>query len=143
LEVLQKYSEILTSPLEIPITGIDSEKSWLMSQLKFEKKFGQSPVFIASTLMEDGGIPKGATSASLVKEAIHVISCGYEDKTEWGKEVWYISWLFSWSLLYHMCVTVLNYTCLSGWMDIWFCYRRYINRFQDALSRLAVRVLHA
>lgn len=74
-------------PLEIPITGIDSEKSWLMSQLKFEKKFGQSAVFIASTLMEDGGILKGATSASLLKEAIHVISCGYEDKTEWGKEV--------------------------------------------------------
>jgi cellulose synthase A len=37
--------------------------------------------------MEDGGVPKGASSASLLKEAIHVISCGYEDKTEWGKEV--------------------------------------------------------
>ena len=58
-----------------------------MPQTKFEKKFGQSPVFIASTLMEDGGVPKGASSASLLKEAIHVISCGYEDKTEWGKEV--------------------------------------------------------
>lgn len=58
-----------------------------MSRVKFEKKFGQSPVFIATTLMEEGGIPKGATTASLLKEAIHVISCGYEDKTEWGKEV--------------------------------------------------------
>lgn len=58
-----------------------------MSQLKFEKKFGQSAVFIASTLMEDGGILKAASSASLLKEAIHVIGCGYEDKTEWGKEV--------------------------------------------------------
>ena len=58
-----------------------------MPQIKFEKKFGQSPVFIASTLLEDGGVPTGATSASLLKEAIHVISCGYEDKTEWGKEV--------------------------------------------------------
>jgi len=58
-----------------------------MPQIKFEKKFGQSSVFIASTLMEDGGVPKGASSASLLKEAIHVISCGYEDKTEWGKEV--------------------------------------------------------
>ncbi|WVY97562.1 hypothetical protein V8G54_029713 [Vigna mungo] len=76
--------------IEEGIEGIDSEKSWLMSQLKFEKKFGQSPVFIASTLMEDGGIPKGATSASLLKEAIHVISCGYEDKTEWGEEVGWI-----------------------------------------------------
>ena len=59
----------------------------LMSQTKFEKKFGQSNVFIASALLEDGGVPKGASSASLLKEAIHVISCGYEDKTDWGKEV--------------------------------------------------------
>ena len=58
-----------------------------MPQIKFEKKFGQSPVFIASTLLEDGGVPPGATPSSLLKEAIHVISCGYEDKTEWGKEV--------------------------------------------------------
>lgn len=68
------------------VTGVDNEKA-LMSQIKFEKKFGQSPVFIASTLMEEGGVPRGASSASLLKEAIHVISCGYEDKTEWGKEV--------------------------------------------------------
>lgn len=58
-----------------------------MPRIKFEKKFGQSNVFIASTLIEDGGVPKGLSSTSLLKEAIHVISCGYEDKTEWGKEV--------------------------------------------------------
>lgn len=52
-----------------------------------EKKFGQSPVFVASTLLEDGGSLKSTSPASLLKEAIHVISCGYEDKTEWGKEV--------------------------------------------------------
>jgi len=77
-------------PPETLITGIDNEKSLLMSQQKFEKKYGQSSVFIASTLMEDGGIPKAASSATLLKEAIHVISCGYEDKTEWGKEVCYL-----------------------------------------------------
>ncbi|XP_057994661.1 cellulose synthase A catalytic subunit 2 [UDP-forming] isoform X2 [Hevea brasiliensis] len=76
--------------IEESIEGIDNDKSESMSQKKFEKKFGQSPVFIASTLMEDGGLPKEATSASLLKEAIHVISCGYEDKTEWGKEVGWI-----------------------------------------------------
>ncbi|XP_062160285.1 cellulose synthase A catalytic subunit 2 [UDP-forming]-like isoform X2 [Alnus glutinosa] len=76
--------------IEEGIEGIDNEKSSLMPQIKFEKKFGQSPVFMASTLMEDGGVPKGASSASLLKEAIHVISCGYEDKTEWGKEVGWI-----------------------------------------------------
>lgn len=52
-----------------------------------QKKFGQSPVFVASTLLEDGGTLKSASPASLLKEAIHVISCGYEDKTDWGKEV--------------------------------------------------------
>ncbi|GKV36146.1 hypothetical protein SLEP1_g44307 [Rubroshorea leprosula] len=76
--------------IEEGIEGIDNEKSSLMPQIKFEKKFGQSPVFVASTLMEDGGIPRGATAAALLKEAIHVISCGYEDKTEWGKEVGWI-----------------------------------------------------
>ncbi|CAN4118139.1 unnamed protein product [Withania somnifera] len=76
--------------IEEGIEGIDSEKAFLMSQIKLEKKFGQSPVFVASTLLEDGGVPPGASSASLLKEAIHVISCGYEDKTEWGKEVGWI-----------------------------------------------------
>ena len=77
--------------LETLITGkVLNEKSSLMSQSKFEKKFGQSSVFIASTLLEDGGVPKAASSATLLKEAIHAISCGYEDKTEWGKEVCYL-----------------------------------------------------
>ena len=58
-----------------------------MSQRSYEKKFGQSSVFIASTFYEEGGVPPSAAPASLLKEAIHVISCGYEDKTEWGKEV--------------------------------------------------------
>ncbi|KAE8672089.1 Cellulose synthase A catalytic subunit 7 [Hibiscus syriacus] len=56
----------------------------------FEKRFGQSPVFIASTLMENGGLPERTNSTSLIKEAIHVISCGYEEKTEWGKEIGWI-----------------------------------------------------
>ncbi|XVF81035.1 hypothetical protein PTKIN_Ptkin15bG0124200 [Pterospermum kingtungense] len=66
------------------------EKSSLMSQKNFEKRFGQSPVFIASTLMENGGLPEGTNTTSLIKEAIHVISCGYEEKTEWGKEIGWI-----------------------------------------------------
>ncbi|KAL4383809.1 hypothetical protein GQ457_15G025030 [Hibiscus cannabinus] len=66
------------------------EKSSLMSQKNFEKRFGQSPVFIASTLMENGGLPEGTNSTALIKEAIHVISCGYEEKTEWGKEIGWI-----------------------------------------------------
>ncbi|EPS71230.1 hypothetical protein M569_03522 [Genlisea aurea] len=61
-----------------------------LSQEKLEKRFGQSPVFVSSTLLENGGVHKGIGSTTLLKEAIHVISCGYEDKTEWGKEVGWI-----------------------------------------------------
>lgn len=74
--------------IEEGLEGYDElEKSSLMSQKNFEKRFGQSPVFITSTLMEDGGLPEGTNPTTLIKEAIHVISCGYEEKTEWGKEV--------------------------------------------------------
>ncbi|KAI9073152.1 hypothetical protein K1719_044884 [Acacia pycnantha] len=57
---------------------------------KLWKKFGQSPVLIASTMLENGETVKDASLASLLKEAIHVISCSYEEKTEWGKEVGWI-----------------------------------------------------
>lgn len=74
--------------IEEGLEGYDElEKSSLMSQKNFEKRFGQSPVFITSTLMEEGGLPQGTNTTTLIKEAIHVISCGYEEKTEWGKEV--------------------------------------------------------
>jgi len=76
--------------IEEGVEGIDSEKSSLMSQKNFEKRFGQSPVFVSSALLENGGVTKNASPASLLNEAIHVISCGYEDKTEWGKEVGWI-----------------------------------------------------
>ncbi|KAL2511642.1 Cellulose synthase A catalytic subunit 3 [UDP-forming] [Abeliophyllum distichum] len=71
-------------------TGFDDEKSLLMSQMSLEKRFGQSAVFVASTLMENGGVPQSATPETLLKEAIHVISCGYEDKSEWGSEIGWI-----------------------------------------------------
>ena len=59
----------------------------LISQTSFEKTFGLSTVFIESTLIENGGVPESANPSTLIKEAIHVISCGYEEKTAWGKEV--------------------------------------------------------
>lgn len=85
------------SPLIIESgAGFDDEKSLLMSQMSLEKRFGQSAVFVASTLMENGGVPQSATPETLLKEAIHVISCGYEDKTEWGSEVGglYSIWIY-------------------------------------------------
>ncbi|KAK3011314.1 hypothetical protein RJ639_012392 [Escallonia herrerae] len=83
--------------IEEGLEGYDElEKSSLMSQKNFEKRFGQSPVFITSTLMENGGLPEGTNSTALIKEAIHVISCGYEEKTEWGKEasIILIGWIY-------------------------------------------------
>jgi cellulose synthase A len=73
--------------IEEGLEGIDDDKVSMMSLKNFEKKFGQSPVFVASTLLENGGVPQSASPAALLKEAIHVISCGYEDKSDWGKEV--------------------------------------------------------
>ena len=66
----------------------EHERSMLISQMSFEKTFGLSTVFIESTIMENGGVPESADPSMLIKEAIHVISCGYEEKTEWGREVW-------------------------------------------------------
>lgn len=66
---------------------MDDDKELLMSQMNFEKTFGQSSIFVTSTLMEEGGVPPSSSPASQLKEAIHVISCGYEDKTEWGLQV--------------------------------------------------------
>ncbi|XP_010538575.1 PREDICTED: cellulose synthase A catalytic subunit 8 [UDP-forming] isoform X1 [Tarenaya hassleriana] len=66
------------------------ERSMLISQTSFEKTFGLSSVFIESTLMENGGVPESVNPSTLIKEAIHVISCGYEEKTEWGKEIGWI-----------------------------------------------------
>ncbi|KAK9756861.1 hypothetical protein RND81_01G125400 [Saponaria officinalis] len=93
----KKYSRKASVPIfdlediEEGLEGYEElEKSSLMSQKNFEKRFGQSPTFIASTLVEDGGLPEGTNSTGLIKEAIHVISCGYEEKTEWGKEIGWI-----------------------------------------------------
>ncbi|XP_059073973.1 cellulose synthase A catalytic subunit 7 [UDP-forming] [Cryptomeria japonica] len=76
--------------IEEGLDAFDEDKALLMSQSDFEKRFGQSSAFIQSTLMENGGVPHTADPAELLKEAIHVISCGYEDKTEWGKELGWI-----------------------------------------------------
>ncbi|XP_072980113.1 cellulose synthase A catalytic subunit 9 [UDP-forming] [Typha angustifolia] len=78
---------LIENPVE---EGMDNDKELLMSQMNFEKRFGQSAAFVTSTLMEEGGVPPSSSPAALLKEAIHVISCGYEDKTEWGTELGWI-----------------------------------------------------
>lgn len=92
---------ISTPNLGMVSAGAENEKAGIVNQQKLEKKFGQSSVFVASTLLENGGTLKSASPASLLKEAIHVISCGYEDKTDWGKEVKFGAWLcVSWQVEY-------------------------------------------
>ncbi|XP_030510687.1 cellulose synthase A catalytic subunit 7 [UDP-forming] [Cannabis sativa] len=72
------------------LQGVEDDKEILLSEMNFEKKFGQSAIFVTSTLMTEGGVPPSSSPAALLKEAIHVISCGYEDKTEWGLELGWI-----------------------------------------------------
>lgn len=69
------------------LTGTDEDKQLSMPQLNFENKFGKSAFFVNSSITEEGGIPSSSSQAALLKEAIHVMSCGYEDKTLWGYEV--------------------------------------------------------
>nr|DAD46033.1 TPA_asm: hypothetical protein HUJ06_004263 [Nelumbo nucifera] len=96
------------------LEGYDElEKSSLMSQKNFEKRFGQSPVFIASTLMEEGGLPEGTNNTTLIKEAIHVISCGYEEETEWGKE---LGWIYG--LVTEDILTGFKMHC-RGWKSVY------------------------
>ncbi|CAL0321323.1 unnamed protein product [Lupinus luteus] len=96
------------------LEGFDEqEEPSFTSKKNFEKRFGQSPVFIASTLMEDGGLPKGVNSRLMMKEAIHVISCGFEEKTEWGKE---IGWLYG--SVTEDILTGFNMHC-RGWKSVY------------------------
>jgi len=80
-----------------------------MSEMNFEKRFGQSAAFVTSTLMEQGGVPPSSSPAALLKEAIHVISCGYEDKSEWGLEVT--------SSLVHEQMSYKANICIGGHFD--------------------------
>ena len=55
-----------------------------------ERHFGLSPVFIASAFGEH----EHDSKSRLLKEAIiNVVSCAYEERTRWGKEVPVLSFL--------------------------------------------------
>ncbi|CAL5048525.1 unnamed protein product [Urochloa decumbens] len=65
-----------------------------------ERHFGHSPAFIASAFAGaaqvrgggdgDSDSTSAAAASSLLREAIHVISCAYEERTRWGKDVGWI-----------------------------------------------------
>jgi hypothetical protein len=110
------------------------ERSMLISQMSFEKSFGQSSVFIESTLMENGGLPESADPSTLIKEAIHVISCGYEEKTEWGKEVYFL--LFSvYSYAKVLGDTSKFFFCSLG-LTACFCFRVSLVGSMGQLQRI-------
>jgi cellulose synthase A len=104
--------------IEEGLEGIEDDKVSMMSLKNFEKKFGQSPVFVASTLLENGGVPQSASPAALLKEAIHVISCGYEDKSDWGKE---LGWIYG--SVTEDILTGFKMHC-RGWRSIYCMPRR-------------------
>jgi cellulose synthase A len=70
-------------------SGVEHDKVLPISPKNLEERFGPSSAFVASTFLESGGVTQPANANALLKEAIHVISCGYEDKSDWGKEVSY------------------------------------------------------
>ncbi|WJX93670.1 Cellulose synthase A catalytic subunit 7 [UDP-forming] [Trifolium repens] len=69
------------------IEATDEDKQLLQSDMNTENKFGKSTLFMNSSLTEEGGVDPSSTQEALLKEAIHVMSCSYEDRTLWGYEV--------------------------------------------------------
>ncbi|CAN6207342.1 unnamed protein product [Urochloa humidicola] len=64
-----------------------------------ERHFGHSPAFIASAFAGAAQAPGGGgggtdttAACTLLREAIHVISCAYEERTRWGKD---IGWIYA------------------------------------------------
>lgn len=66
-------------------SSVEMENPSLFLSLK--KFFGRSPTLIASIIVKDDRFSTSATREDLLKEAIHVISCDYEENTAWGREV--------------------------------------------------------
>ncbi|XP_057965658.1 probable cellulose synthase A catalytic subunit 8 [UDP-forming] isoform X2 [Malania oleifera] len=58
--------------------------------LSMEKRYGSSPSLIASNLDQNDRFSWSTTPDDILREAIHVISCDYEDNTAWGREIGWI-----------------------------------------------------
>ena len=63
------------------------EREFPSSFQSMEICFGQSPLLIASNFVDDDIFSSDATVEEILRAAIHVISCDYEEKTAWGREV--------------------------------------------------------
>ncbi|KAL0908317.1 hypothetical protein M5K25_022807 [Dendrobium thyrsiflorum] len=100
------------------VEGEDLEMTSLVPLDRLEKKFGRSPAFAASTLSENVRISMFNSYASALEEALQVISCGYEDKTAWGKEV---GWIYGSAA--EDAVTGFKMHC-HGWRSVYCKPRR-------------------
>jgi hypothetical protein len=78
---------------------VDSDKEMLMSQMNFEKRFGQSAAFVTSTLMEEGGVPPSSSPAALLKD--------------WGLEVKALNETIDFPALLLLSVSVMNCNACS------------------------------
>lgn len=83
--MVQVHSKQDENGEEASITGEDKEL--LKSEMNDENKFGKSILFMNSALAEEGGVDPSSSQEALLKEAIHVMSSRYEDRTLWGYEV--------------------------------------------------------
>ena len=81
-----------------------------MPQEKFEKRFGQSQAFLASTLQESGEACRFDMLKSL-DDCMHVLSCGYENKTQWGEEVTFPVQSFVFPFLCIFLIRLLQLSC--------------------------------
>ncbi|XP_072976869.1 probable cellulose synthase A catalytic subunit 8 [UDP-forming] isoform X1 [Typha angustifolia] len=59
--------------------------------LSLKQYFGQSLTLIASIIVKDDRFSRSETPEDLLKEAINVVSCDYEENTSWGRE---IGWMY-------------------------------------------------
>ncbi|KAL9314391.1 hypothetical protein ACSQ67_019843 [Phaseolus vulgaris] len=85
--MVQVHSKQDENGEEASITAAtDEEKELLKSQTDDENKFRKSTLSMNSSLTEQGGVDPSSSQEVLLKEAIHVMSSKYEDRTLWGYE---------------------------------------------------------
>ncbi|KAJ0978784.1 hypothetical protein J5N97_014258 [Dioscorea zingiberensis] len=113
----------LTGKLCMGITHLQNQANSLEIENPFcfvdlKKCFGPSSTLIASIIVKDNRFSISARPDGFLKEAIHVISCEYEDNTAWGRE---IGWIYG-SLNSDIVTGLKMHT--RGWRHcpIWYGY---------------------
>ncbi|XP_020102828.1 probable cellulose synthase A catalytic subunit 8 [UDP-forming] isoform X2 [Ananas comosus] len=75
--------------------------------------FGQSPTLIASIIVKNATLSMSAAPEDLLKEAITVMSCDYEENTAWGRK---IGWIYG-SLTSDILTSLKMH--VRGWRSIY------------------------